>query len=161
MTAGRIIILESFTTRPVKLTKQRKTIGWRISNFRKTKPLVGRADALPTAAFLLIACLITVAGSGVGALDLGHEFLPPEHWSYDALERFESLGLVTLPSSRLYTRDEVAGYGLSIRANVDAGRPLSPRDRFNLERLEEEFSRVQARLGVSRSERAQRLPILC
>jgi hypothetical protein len=78
---------------------------------------------------------------------LGHEFLPPEHWSYDALYRFESLGLVDLPSYKLFSRDDIVAFTESIDEKVSAqGRQLSRRDRFNLERLQSEFTDDASRL---------------
>ncbi|MEE9270048.1 MAG: hypothetical protein V3V49_07280 [Candidatus Krumholzibacteria bacterium] len=72
---------------------------------------------------------------------LGHEFLPPEHWSYDALYRFESLGLVDLPSYKLFSRDDIIGFAERVDQTVrDRGRQLSRRDRFNLDRLRSEFT---------------------
>ena len=52
----------------------------------------------------------------------GQEFIPPEHWSYAALDRFEALGLVELPSWGLYTRRDVIRYTAEIREGTLAHR---------------------------------------
>ncbi len=75
------------------------------------------------------------------AFPIGQEFIPPEHWSYRALVRFEALGFVDLPSSGPFSRTEIAGFVRGIRAaSVSSGRTLGARDRFDLERLEQEFA---------------------
>jgi hypothetical protein len=74
------------------------------------------------------------------AYGLGHEFLPPDHWAYRALERFETLGLIELPSERPYTRGDVARYVEAANGKVAEGeRTVSRRDRFEIDRLEREF----------------------
>jgi hypothetical protein len=76
----------------------------------------------------------------VACEEIGHEFLPPEHWCYSVLARFETLGLCVLPSEQPYTRDDVIGYVDDIRSYMSAnGTELAGRDRFNLDRLEQEF----------------------
>ena len=65
-----------------------------------------------TAAFFL--AILSVFSSAYAG-DIGHEFLPPEHWCYDALERFEALGFVVLPSQRPFTRPDVITYVETIR----------------------------------------------
>jgi hypothetical protein len=76
---------------------------------------------------------------------LGKEFIPPEDWTYPALKRFEALGLVRLPSEILYTRQDVIGYVEQIQTNLrETGAPLSARDRFDLERLQQEYSSIEA-----------------
>jgi hypothetical protein len=76
---------------------------------------------------------------------LGHEFLPPEHWGYPVLERFEALGFCALPSERPLSRDEVIGLVNGILRHAEGpGVGLSGRDRFNLARLEQEFVTPEA-----------------
>jgi hypothetical protein len=80
------------------------------------------------------------------SLDLGKEFIPPDDWTYPVLKRFEALGLVLLPSEQLYTRPEVIGYVEKILANSkENSTTLSERDRFNLDRLQQEYTSSQAR----------------
>ena len=75
----------------------------------------------------------------------GQEFIPPEHWSYAALDRFEALGLVDLPSWGLHTRPDVVRYTEEIRAALSqSGRVLDGRDRFELDRLDREFASEEA-----------------
>jgi hypothetical protein len=72
---------------------------------------------------------------------VGQEFIPPENWCYEALARFETLGLVTLPTEMPYLRDEIVGYVGQIKKSIaTTGVTLDGRDRFNLDRLEQEFS---------------------
>jgi len=72
---------------------------------------------------------------------IGQEFIPPEHWSCGALHRFETLGLVVLPSQAPFTRSDIAEFTREIRGAVDSsGKSLGARDRFDLERLEKEFA---------------------
>jgi hypothetical protein len=86
------------------------------------------------------------APKATAAEGIGHEFIPPEHWSYPALARFEALGLCRLPAERLFSRDDIAGYTDQIAGRVaERGATLSPRDQFNLERLQREFSRAESR----------------
>jgi hypothetical protein len=55
------------------------------------------------------AALILALACPASAFAVGHERIPLDHWSYLALERFESLGLCVLPDDRPFTRDEIAG----------------------------------------------------
>ncbi len=98
------------------------------------------------AAFVfLITDIFSIGAPGV-ARPAGHEFLPPEHWSYDALYRFESLDLISLPSHKPYARSDVIAYTTTVEDAIErGGLRLSARDRFNLERLRREFSSVSAR----------------
>jgi hypothetical protein len=76
---------------------------------------------------------------------VGNEFIPPEHWSYPALDRFEDLGLVELPDWGLFTRPDVVAFTRAIRAAADSsGRVLDSRSRFDLDRLEREFGSEKA-----------------
>lgn len=95
---------------------------------------------------LFVASSLAVAPTAARSQTVGQEFIPPEHWSYSALDCFETLGLVVLPSQALFTRTEIADFTRKIRRAVDSsGRTLGARDRFNLERLEEEFASDAAR----------------
>ena len=76
---------------------------------------------------------------------IGKEFVPPDHWVYRALDRFQSLGFVMLPSDRPYNRDEIIRYVSTIQsAAIADGRTLAPRDRFELDRMVAEFSSADA-----------------
>jgi hypothetical protein len=91
---------------------------------------------------LLVAVLMLAAAPfGARCEPASREFIPPEHWCYAALDRFETLGLVILPAWGLHTRADVVGYTEEIRAAVARdGLVLDGRDRFELDRLEEEFA---------------------
>jgi hypothetical protein len=95
-----------------------------------------------TRRFLLLSVLIIVSFPvTIYPQSVGQEFIPPEHWCYPALDRFEALGFVMLPAETPYLRDEVVGYVEKIKESVAAkGVTLEKRDRFNLDRLEQEFS---------------------
>jgi len=96
--------------------------------------------------FVLLSLFSAMATSTL-ADGIGHEFIPPEHWSYPALARFEAMGLCRLPSQRPYSRDDIVRYVEEIAERVAArGASLSPRDQFNLERLEKEFASAPARV---------------
>jgi len=75
----------------------------------------------------------------VQPLAAGFERIPVDHWCYPALERFESLGLCSVPESRPLGRVEIAAlvYGLEARAG---SADLSARDRWQLDRLVREFT---------------------
>ncbi|UCG50902.1 MAG: hypothetical protein JSW58_11970 [Candidatus Latescibacterota bacterium] len=89
---------------------------------------------------ILGVLLIVAVPNLLNSHPLGKEFIPPEHWSYDALTRFEILGFVKLPSEKPYHRDDVIGYVEEIDKNLDSsGEILGSRDRFNLDRLRSEF----------------------
>lgn len=96
-----------------------------------------RTRRLLVAGFALLVFTLS-ATPPTDTYGLGREFLPPEHWVYEVLRRFEALGMVELPSERPYTRPDVVGYVEVIRSRA-SGAPLSARDRFDLDRLEEEF----------------------
>ncbi len=91
---------------------------------------------------MVIGCLclsvFTVETSGVG-----QEFVPPDHWAYGALERFETLGLCNVPEDAPFTRPEFIKLVSEIAENA-FDRRLSPRDRFQLERLEKEFTEFES-----------------
>jgi hypothetical protein len=88
---------------------------------------------------MLASSAVLLAG-GVCAERIGREFIPPNHWAYGAVERFEALGYVSLPSEGIFTRDNFVKFVETIEANIDEGSsPLTPRERFNLDRLRAEF----------------------
>ena len=71
---------------------------------------------------------------------IGQEFIPPQHWGYTAIDRFEALGFVRLPSEGILTRGDFIGFAETIERNVEAwGGELAGRDRYNLDRLRSEF----------------------
>lgn len=89
----------------------------------------------------VIALTLLLVPDAVRAV--GHERIPPDNWSYRAIERFEALGLCTLPEDRPFSRDEFIRIVEQIRARAGA-RELSPRDAYQLERLEREFTTTEA-----------------
>ncbi len=104
-----------------------------------------RPSVLPWLLVFLTVLPLSAAPPAARSQSIGQEFIPPENWCYTALERFEALGLVVLPSQALYTRPEVVRFAEVIRRAADApGVELAARDRFNLERLEQEFSSERA-----------------
>jgi hypothetical protein len=84
------------------------------------------------------ACIPSVA------VGIGQEFIPLGHWSYRAVERFESLGMCDVPTDRPFTRPEFVELVTQITENAFDQR-LSARDRFELSRLEKEFSDFASR----------------
>lgn len=92
-------------------------------------PAVRFAAALAALAFMLPA----------PARALGNERIPVDHWCYPALERFETLGLCTLPEARPLGRAEIGRIvrDLDARASTNA---LSERDLYQLDRLRREFT---------------------
>src|SRR5262245_7648942 len=90
-------------------------------------------------------CAIVLAlACPVSAFAVGHERIPLDHWSYLALERFESLGLCVLPDDRPFTRDEIIAIAEKIETAADA-TTLSAKDRYELDRLQQEFTSTEAR----------------
>jgi hypothetical protein len=88
---------------------------------------------------VIALCAVSATASPHG--QLGHEFLPPEHWANRALFRFEAMGLVHLPSYRPFQRDDVISFVQQIEERVSARNvTLSARDRFELKRLRMEFT---------------------
>lgn len=87
----------------------------------------------------LLLFVLLFAGKVPEADGQGTENVPLRHWAYEALERFESLGLLWLSHDRPYSRRQMAEYVASIRANSNESAGLGERDRFQLGRLEEEF----------------------
>ena len=67
------------------------------------------------------------------------ESLPPDHWAYEQLERFEARGHIVLPGVRPWTRARVGGWVRTLRDAVDSGAAFSPVELQRLERLENEF----------------------
>lgn len=70
---------------------------------------------------------------------VGQEFVPLDSWVYDAVERFEALGFCVIPEDRPLTRAELIQLTTTISKNTWDSR-LSARDRYNLKRLEKEFT---------------------
>jgi Capsule assembly protein Wzi len=90
------------------------------------------------------AALILALACPASAFAVGHERIPLDHWSYLALERFESLGLCVLPDDRPFTRDEIIAIVERIEAAADVSA-LSARDGYELDRLQREFIAAEAR----------------
>ena len=112
------------------------------------RPPERRKHALrPWLAFLFCLLLTSLfAPARLPAVNVGREFLPPEHWCYPALDRFETLGFVHLPMERPFGRDDIVSYVEAIKKEIETrGEELSSRERFELERLEKEFSSETAR----------------
>lgn len=87
----------------------------------------------------LVTLFVVVAALPCAADGIGREYIPLEDWSYEAVERFETLGLVVLPEDRPLTRAEFRGIVDTITKNSFDKR-LAGRDRYNLARLEKEFT---------------------
>lgn len=104
----------------------------------RTAPRCRRIAAAILAGGLILALIPVRAGA------LGQEFIPLENWSYDAVERFEALGLCVVPEDRPLTRTEFTELVDQLTRNA-FDRRLSPRDRYNLERLEKEFTNFASR----------------
>src|SRR5262245_8491851 len=88
-----------------------------------------------------ITLALTLIPSAVHAV--GHERIPLDSWAYRALERFEALGLCTLPEDRPFTRDEFIRIVRDIETRA-SGETLSARDAYELERLQQEFTNPDA-----------------
>ncbi len=95
----------------------------------------------------MVAVLFLLVFTPANVSALGHEMLPPDHWSYRALTRFEALGLVDLPSEKPFSRDQAVSFVEQIQRRLASdSRLLSARDRFDLERLEKEFTAPKSRI---------------
>lgn len=92
----------------------------------------------PAGATLLVVLFLLFVRPGVVS-GVGREFVPLGNWAYDAIERFEALGLCVVPNDRPLTRSEFGDVTSQITKNV-YDRRLTPRDRYNLQRLEKEFT---------------------
>ncbi len=92
--------------------------------------------------FLALVTMLAIAP--ICARAVGHERIPLDSWSYRALERFEALGYCTLPEDRPFTRDEFIRIVGTITTRA-AGQPLAPRDAYELDRLEGEYTTPAAR----------------
>jgi hypothetical protein len=88
--------------------------------------------------FRLIGIVAVCLLPGV-ALGVGQEFIPLENWAYDAIDRFESLGLCNVPDDAPFTRPEFIKIVNEIKEKA-FDRRLSARDRYELDRLEKEFT---------------------
>ncbi len=75
---------------------------------------------------------------------VGQEFIPLDHWAYRAVERFEALGLCRLPGDRPWTRTEFADLVARLARRAWDER-LASRDRYELARLEKEFTTFAGR----------------
>lgn len=108
-----------------------------------SRPRWAPPGRLATNATLAVAFLLAALGGG-RVYALGQEFIPLENWSYRAAERFEALGLCVVPEDRPLTRREFIDLTAAISENA-FDRRLSPRDRYNLERLEKEYTNFASR----------------
>jgi hypothetical protein len=91
-----------------------------------------------TRRIVLIGCLAACGFPGA-SLAVGQEFIPLGNWAYDAIRRFETLGLCVVPDDAPFTRPEFIKLVTEIKEK-SFDRRLSERDRYNLERLEKEFT---------------------
>jgi len=89
---------------------------------------------LTVAVGMMFACLAPVPAAGVG-----QELIPLENWSYKAIERFESLGMCNVPADGPFTRAEFIKIVNEILEKTFERR-LTPRDRYELDRLRKEYS---------------------
>jgi len=138
--------LVSHTSMREPVTPLTGSTGWRTSSIGTATRFMG-GRRLRGLAWLLVLCpLLFIVPTKVISEEIGHEFLPPEHWSYTAFTRFEVLGFCKLPSERPYSRDDAIRYVKEIGQSVAArNTTLSPRDRFNLDRLNREFQDAESR----------------
>jgi hypothetical protein len=83
---------------------------------------------------MLLLCLAPVTADCIG-----QEFIPLENWSYKAIQRFESLGLCNVPDDAPFTRTGFIAIVNEIVENA-FDRRLSPRDRYELDRLKKEYT---------------------
>ncbi len=86
-------------------------------------------------AAVLVALSLFAAG---GANAHGNERIPPDNWSYPAVERFETLGYCVLPEDRPLSRHQFAAIVAQIRSRTGED-DLSARDRYELDRLTREY----------------------
>lgn len=106
-------------------------------------PSTRRCSRRPRAV-VVAATFLVVVTAAARVLALGQEFIPLENWSYRAIERFEALGMCVLPDDRPFTRGEFIDLVTEISTNA-FDRRLSPRDRYNLDRLEKEYTEFSSR----------------
>jgi hypothetical protein len=92
---------------------------------------------------LPLPALVLVIGAA-RVVAVGQEFIPLESWSYRAVERFEALGLCVVPADRPLSRAEFIDLTEAI-SSAGFDRSLSTRDRYNLERLEMEYTESASR----------------
>lgn len=97
------------------------------------------------AAIRIVAVVaVVIATAPRVARAIGNERIPTDNWSYTAIDRFEALGLCTLPEDRPFNRAEFATIVAQIETGA-AGVTLSARDRFQLDRLRREYGTPGAR----------------
>ncbi len=108
-------------------------------------PVVAK-HAMRLRSFVLAPLILLTLTTSADAV--GREMIALDHWAYDVAERFEALGVCLLPTDRPFTRDEFIGIVEEIRKGA-YDRRLSPRDRFNLYRLEKEFTEFASRRSPS------------
>lgn len=89
------------------------------------------------ATFVAIGLLCAAVPAFADGVGRGYVYL--QDWAYDAIERFEALGMCVLPEDRPFTRTEFAAIVDEISRNSFDQR-LSGRDRYNLARLEKEYT---------------------
>jgi hypothetical protein len=87
----------------------------------------------------LAGCLAPSVASGVG-----QEIIPLGNWAYRAVERFETLGLCEVPNDRPFSRPEFIELVAEISKNA-YDRRLADRDRYDLARLEKEYTEFASR----------------
>lgn len=99
--------------------------------------LLNGRSTIPSVLSLLCCTLLLLSTANAFGTD---ETVAPDSWVYPALRTLELRGLVHLDSSMPYSRSDIERYARAVLASVRE-RPdeLTPRIRFLLGRLEEEF----------------------
>jgi len=95
-----------------------------------------------TIRFLALAGVLLAFATTAAAI--GNELIPLDDWSYKAIERMEALGLCLLPDDRPFSRTEMSDIVTEISKKA-FDRRLSARDKYNLGRLEKEFTEFSSR----------------
>lgn len=69
-------------------------------------------------------------------------YVPLNHWSYEFIDRMETKGLITdvLNSTKPYSREEMVGYLVQLKKNIDNGAALNTVEQDQLKYLQFEFS---------------------
>jgi hypothetical protein len=97
-----------------------------------------------TAIRIVAAVAVGLATLPAACRAIGNERIATNTWSYDAIDRFETLGLCTLPEDRPFSRAEFETIVAEIESHVDV-EALCARDRYQLDRLRREYGAPGAR----------------